>query len=115
MLHVVASVAVTVHVATSTISEVRQTVNILAETPSGDPNRVVVQGSHLDSVPAGPGINDNGSGSAFNLESAIQLANNNIKPRNKIRFAWWGAEELGLLDRSSTSTRCRTRTSARSC
>lgn len=89
--------AVTVHIATSTISEVRQTVNILAETPSGDPNRVVVQGSHLDSVPAGPGINDNGSGSAYNLESAIQLANNNIKPRNKIRFAWWGAEELGLL------------------
>jgi Zn-dependent M28 family amino/carboxypeptidase len=88
---------VTVHIATSTISEIRQTANVLADTRGGDPNRIVVQGSHLDSVLTGPGINDNGSGSAYNLESAIQLAKSNIKPRNTIRFAWWGAEELGLL------------------
>jgi Zn-dependent M28 family amino/carboxypeptidase len=56
-----------------------------------------VQGSHLDSVVPGPGINDNGSGSAYNLEAAIQLAKHHIKPRNTIRFAWWGAEEEGLL------------------
>ena len=69
----------------------------LADTPWGDPNRVIVQGSHLDSVTAGPGINDNGSGSAYNLESAIQVMKNQIKTKNKIRFAWWGAEEFNLL------------------
>ena len=63
----------------------------------GNDDRVVVQGSHLDSVIAGPGIQDNGSGSAYNLESAIQIAKKHIKPRNTIRFAWWGAEELNLL------------------
>ena len=57
----------------------------------------IVQGSHLDSVVPGPGINDNGSGSAYNLESAIQVVKNHIKTKNKIRFAWWGAEEFNLL------------------
>jgi Zn-dependent M28 family amino/carboxypeptidase len=84
-------------VQTSTISEIRETANVLAETRGGDPNRVVLQGSHLDSVLEGPGINDNGSGSSYNLESAIQIAKSKIKPHNKIRFAWWGAEELNLL------------------
>jgi Zn-dependent M28 family amino/carboxypeptidase len=88
---------VVLHVKTSTQSENRETYNVLADTPGGDPDRVVVQGSHLDSRLEGPGINDNGSGSAYNLESAIQVAEKNIRPRNKIRFAWWGAEELNLL------------------
>ncbi|HVD10991.1 MAG TPA: M28 family peptidase, partial [Gaiellaceae bacterium] len=92
-----ASGVVTVHIKTTTISEIRQTANVLADTPGGDPNRVVVQGSHLDSVVPGPGINDNGSGSSYNLEAAIQISKKQIKPRNKIRFAWWGAEELNLL------------------
>ena len=48
-------------------------------------------GAHLDSVLAGPGINDNGSGSAALLEVAQNLANH--RPRNTLRFAWWGAEE----------------------
>jgi len=52
-------------------------------------------GAHLDSVIAGPGIQDNGSGSAAILETAIQMAR--VKPRNKVRFAWWGAEESGLI------------------
>jgi Zn-dependent M28 family amino/carboxypeptidase len=52
-------------------------------------------GAHLDSVQRGPGIQDNGSGSAAILEVALQLAK--VKPRNKLRFAWWGAEESGLL------------------
>jgi Zn-dependent M28 family amino/carboxypeptidase len=43
----------------------------------------------------GPGINDNGSGSAAILETAIQMAK--VTPRNKLRFAWWGAEESGLV------------------
>jgi len=73
------------------------TYNILADTSTGRSNRVIVSGSHLDSVTAGPGINDNGSGSASNLEIALLVAILNLQPLNKIRFAWWGAEELGLL------------------
>ena len=69
--------------------------NILAETRGGDPNNVVMVGAHLDSVLRGPGINDNGSGSAAILEVAEQMAK--VKPRNKVRFAWWGAEESGLV------------------
>jgi len=73
------------------------TMNVFAETPFGNPENVIVVGSHLDSVPAGPGINDNGSGSSTNLELAIQLAQLNLTTTNQILFAWWGAEEIGLL------------------
>jgi Zn-dependent M28 family amino/carboxypeptidase len=69
--------------------------NVIAESRSGDPNNVVMVGAHLDSVQRGPGINDNGSGSAAILETALQMAK--VKPRNKLRFAWWGAEEAGLV------------------
>jgi Zn-dependent M28 family amino/carboxypeptidase len=69
--------------------------NVIAESRAGDPNNVVMVGAHLDSVQAGPGINDNGSGSAAILEVALQMAK--VKPRNKLRFAWWGAEEAGLI------------------
>ena len=54
-------------------------------------------GAHLDSVVEGPGINDNGSGSAMILEMAIEMADLGIEPVNTVRFAWWGAEEFGLL------------------
>ena len=69
--------------------------NVIAESTGGNPNNVVMAGAHLDSVIAGPGINDNGSGSAAILETAEQLAK--VKPRNKLRFAWWGAEEANLI------------------
>lgn len=69
--------------------------NVLAESKGGDPNNVVMAGAHLDSVQRGPGINDNGSGSAALLEVAEQMAK--VKPKNKVRFAWWGAEEAGLI------------------
>jgi Zn-dependent M28 family amino/carboxypeptidase len=69
--------------------------NVIAESRTGDPNNVVMVGAHLDSVAAGPGINDNGSGSGAILEVAEQLARTNVK--NKLRFAWWGAEESGLI------------------
>lgn len=92
-----ASGPVTVHIKTTTVSETRQAANVLADTAGGDDSRVVVQGSHLDSVVEGPGINDNGSGSAYNLESAIQMAKQHIRPRNTVRFAFWGAEEEGLI------------------
>ena len=69
--------------------------NVIAESKDGDPNNVVMAGGHLDSVQRGPGINDNGSGSAVLLEVAEQMAK--VKPRNKVRFAWWGGEEAGLV------------------
>ena len=70
---------------------------VIAETRDGDPNHVVVVGAHLDSVPEGPGINDDGSGTATLLAQAEELADGHYKLRNKIRFAWWGAEENGLI------------------
>jgi Zn-dependent M28 family amino/carboxypeptidase len=76
-------------------SESRPQVNVIAQTTGGDPDNVVMVGAHLDSVQAGPGINDNGSGSAAILEVAEQMAK--VKPRNAVRFAWWGAEEAGLV------------------
>ena len=88
---------VTVSVSTQTLSETRSTTNVIADTPQGDPNRVVVVGAHLDSVLDGPGINDNGSGSATILETAIQFAREGKTPRQQVRFAFWGAEENNLL------------------
>jgi len=69
--------------------------NVLAESTTGDPSSVVMVGAHLDSVDGGPGINDNGSGSAAILEVALQMAK--VKPRNLVRFAWWGGGEQGRL------------------
>ena len=86
-----------VRVMADTTLEDRIDVNMIAETDGGRSDRVVVVGAHLDSVTEGPGINDNGSGSAAILEIAIQMAEQGITPTNKVRFAWWGAEELGLV------------------
>jgi Zn-dependent M28 family amino/carboxypeptidase len=75
----------------------KATWNILADTAEGDPDRTLVVGGHLDSVPEGPGINDNGSGSALVLAAAEDLAKRGTKPRNRVRFALWAAEEIGLV------------------
>ena len=69
--------------------------NVIAELPGRNTDNVVMAGAHLDSVTEGPGINDNGSGSAALLETALMMAK--VKPENTIRFAWWGAEEHGLV------------------
>jgi len=74
--------------------------NLIADWPGGDADQVVMAGSHLDSVDAGPGINDNGSGSAAILETALTVAKEKYKPTKHLRFAWWGAEELGLVGSS---------------
>jgi Zn-dependent M28 family amino/carboxypeptidase len=79
---------------TQVISE-KTTQNVFAETKGGDPTNVIMLGAHLDSVPAGPGINDDGSGSTLILEIFKALQKYDVK--NKIRFAWWGAEEIGLV------------------
>ncbi|WP_063736782.1 M28 family metallopeptidase [Streptomyces sp. RTd22] len=71
--------------------------NLIADWPGGDTDNVVFSGAHLDSVSAGPGINDNGSGSAAVLETALTVARSGLKPTKHLRFAWWGAEELGMV------------------
>ncbi|MBW9204617.1 M20/M25/M40 family metallo-hydrolase [Mumia sp. zg.B17] len=85
----------TVTVTVDYLSEERTTYNVVAETKQGDDDNTVMVGAHLDGVQAGAGINDNGTGSAALLETAIQMQK--VKPSNTVRFAWWGAEESGLL------------------
>ncbi len=92
-----ASTGSSVKITTQTISETRVGQNVLANTKRGNPNNVIVVGAHLDSVDTGPGINDNGSGSSTLLETAVQIGKGKLRPKNQVRFAWWGAEELGLL------------------
>lgn len=79
----------------NSLTENRTTMNVIAQTKGGDQNNVIFIGAHLDSVTAGPGINDDGSGSVAILELALQLAK--FKTNNAVRFAWWSAEEYGLL------------------
>ncbi len=83
----------------------RETWNVVADLPKAtlkkikNPDQTVVVGAHLDSVTEGPGINDNGTGSAGILEIAKQLEATGLdgKLKRPVRFAFWGAEELGLL------------------
>jgi aminopeptidase S len=71
--------------------------NLIADWPGGDPLRTVMTGAHLDSATADGGINDNGSGSAAVLETALTVARKHLRPTRHLRFAWWDAEELGLI------------------
>ncbi|WP_051838371.1 M28 family peptidase [Streptomyces sp. NRRL WC-3742] len=70
--------------------------NLIADWPGGPSDQVTMFGAHLDSVSAGPGINDNGSGSATLLENALTLAQQNPTMSRHVRFAWWTGEEQGL-------------------
>lgn len=70
--------------------------NLIAEWPYGDASKVYMFGSHLDGVSAGPGINDNGSGSATLLEVALKLAETRPSMAARVRFGWWTDEEQGL-------------------
>ena len=91
---------VTARAFTSTESDLnRKTFNVIADSPKAKKDEVVVVGAHLDSVAEGPGINDNGSGSAALLEIAEQMAdlNQTKKLQRQVRFSFWGAEESGLL------------------
>lgn len=71
--------------------------NLVADWPGGSEDGTVMAGAHLDSVDDGPGINDNGSGSAGILEVALAVAREGLKPAKHLRFAWWGAEEYGMV------------------
>ncbi|MDH6710160.1 Zn-dependent metalloprotease [Kitasatospora sp. MAA19] len=73
-----------------------QSNNLIADWPGGPADQVTMFGAHLDSVSAGPGINDNGSGSATLLENALVLAQQNRTLTRHVRFAWWTGEEQGL-------------------
>lgn len=68
--------------------------NVIADSRGGDPNHVVVVDAHLDAI-FGAGMLDNASGSATILDIAQMMRK--VKPRNKLRFIWFGGEELGLL------------------
>ncbi|KAF9585620.1 Leucyl aminopeptidase yscIV [Lunasporangiospora selenospora] len=76
---------------------VETTRNVLCTTKDGNDQDTIVVGSHLDSVPDGPGMVDNGSGSSVNLEMALLMAKYRFSLKSRIVFAWWGAEEIGLL------------------
>ena len=68
--------------------------NLIADSPFGDPEHVVVLEGHLDSI-YGAGMLDNASGSTTILEIALNMAN--TPTRNQLRYIWFGGEELGLL------------------
>ena len=87
--------SVRVSISADTIAQERTTSNVIADYPGGRTDHTLIVGGHLDSVPVGPGINDNGSGTAGILETALQMKKLGIKPTNHVRFAFWGAEESG--------------------
>jgi Zn-dependent M28 family amino/carboxypeptidase len=87
----------TVGLSASTKTTVLQTRNLVAETTTGRTDRTVISGAHLDSVPEGPGINDDGSGTATQIETALAMAKLGIKPVNQVRFIWFSGEEQGLF------------------
>jgi Peptidase family M28/PA domain len=85
-----------VRIVVSVVSRRARSANVIADLP-GRRGGAVLLGAHLDSVANGPGINDNGSGSALVLEVARQVRRLGIRPARTLRFAFWGAEELGLV------------------
>jgi len=87
---------VTVNLLVDPLLHPRETCNLISETKQGDPNKVIMLGAHLDSVQKGAGINDDGSGTAALLEILTAVRRYDGFP-NKIRFAWWAAEESGLV------------------
>jgi hypothetical protein len=84
-------------VAVDAVSSRRQTTNVIGEAGPVDAARVVMAGAHRDSVPAGPGINDNGSGVVALLTIAERIPAHRLPPGSALRLGFWGGEELGLL------------------
>jgi Zn-dependent M28 family amino/carboxypeptidase len=102
-----ASSGASVHIVVEATTETRSSVNVIAETPFGDPTHVVMVGGHLDSVVDGPGMNDDGSGTMTALGIARALASvtgmaggtasSRPQPTRTVRFAFWTGEEIGLF------------------
>jgi aminopeptidase Y len=84
-----------VNVAVSAVSGRRLAHNVIADTQGGRGDQVVMAGGHLDSVPGGPGINDNGSGVAALIEAAEAIGPD--PDGAPVRLAFWTAEEVGLV------------------
>jgi aminopeptidase S len=84
--------------------------NVIAQTRTGSAEHVVLVGAHLDSVPEGPGADDNASGVAALLEIAVRMGGSPSLP-NAVRFGFWAAEErsfegsVGYVDSLSRSDR----------
>jgi Zn-dependent M28 family amino/carboxypeptidase len=91
---------VNVRIVLTVTTSIVRAANVVADLPGRKPG-VVLLGAHLDSVANGPGINDNGTGTALVLEVARQARRLHVRPRHGLRFAFWGAEELGLIGSSS--------------
>jgi Zn-dependent M28 family amino/carboxypeptidase len=91
---------VRVRIVVSVVTRPSRAANVIAEL-SGRNDGAVLLGAHLDSVANGPGINDNGSGSALVLEIARQARRLGVRPARGLRFAFWAAEELGLFGSSA--------------
>ena len=96
-LEIAARAGAAVHLEINAVTGKRLTRNVLADTARNSDSSLIIVGAHLDSVPEGPGINDNGSGSAVVLEAALRLAQGPTQARGGVRFAFWGAEERGLI------------------
>jgi Zn-dependent M28 family amino/carboxypeptidase len=88
---------VTLHFKTDVNLTQRIDYDILAETEAGDPTKILQVGAHIDGVAAGPGINDDGSGTSMNLTIAHQIKKLGLVPQYKIRFGWFSGEEQGLF------------------
>ncbi|MDT5335197.1 MAG: hypothetical protein QOD90_702 [Mycobacterium sp.] len=69
--------------------------SVVAQTKTGDPHNVVVAGAHLDAATSSPGLNDDGTGVAAVLETAVQLGSSPTVT-NAVRFVFWGAQQAGL-------------------
>ena len=87
----------TLHFKTNNAITQRIDYDIIAETPGGDPTRVLQVGAHIDGVANGPGINDDGTGTAMNLTIAHQILKLGVPLKYKIRFGWFSGEEQGLF------------------
>jgi peptidase M28-like protein/PA domain-containing protein len=85
----------TVSVEAGTVN--RETMNVIAETGPADAERVVMAGGHHDSVPQGPGLNDNGSGTVALLTIAEHVDADRLPSGSALRLGFWGAEEIGLV------------------
>ena len=88
---------VTARLAVDAIAGTRSSRNVITEPDLRAGGPLIVVGAHLDSVPEGPGINDNGSGSAAVLDAALVLADTFQRTPANVQFAFWGAEERGLV------------------
>ena len=89
---------VTLHITTSTEADLdAKTKNLIADTKTGNADETVVVGGHLDSVVEGPGHQRQRLRHRRDPRDRRGHGEQKIKPRRAVRFAFWGAEESGLL------------------